>query len=258
MPSRPPSPRRRAFSAPNCFAAPFPTAPPPRRSLFGQVLRLDQAGHPFIGAYSPTARKLRLERFWQKRRRALAAGTAAEHAGRILAPPPPPPPGHIEGWAGGCGGGARSKKWVAMIYNEGKQTRLGYFDDEEEAARKYDEAAAMLERPLNFPKDEGETSAVKMGDRSKIPDKGQSAFRGVSWNKGSKKWQAVIYNEGKQTRLGCFDDEEEAACKYDEAAATMGRPLNFPKSEVDAKAVKRGQGKDLTKIPDKGNPPSGA
>ena len=56
---------------------------------------------------------------------------------------------------------------------------MGRFDDEEEAARKYDEAAATLGPPLNFLKDEGEDGAVKRRDLRKIPDKRQSAFTGV-------------------------------------------------------------------------------
>ena len=34
--------------------------------------------------------------------------------------------------------------------------------------------------------------------------------------------------DGKKTYLGSFDDEEGAARKYDDIAATLGRPLNFP------------------------------
>ena len=118
-----------------------------------------------------------------------------------------------------------SKKWQAAIHKNGKSSHLGYFDDEEEAAQMYDLAAAALGRPLNFPKDEGEACAVKRRGLSKIPDKGKSAFTGVSWNKGSKKWKAQIQKDGKRSHLGSLDDEEEAARKYDEAAASLGLPI---------------------------------
>ena len=64
-----------------------------------------------------------------------------------------------------------------------------------------------------------------------------SKFRGVSWNKRRLKWAADITIDGKTTHLGNFDDEETAARKFDEHAARLGRPLNFP-SEGQAQ-VKR-------------------
>ena len=59
-----------------------------------------------------------------------------------------------------------------------------------------------------------------MGDRVSIPDKGKSAFTGVCWDKRADKWVAQIQKDGKSSHLGYFDDEEESARKYDEAAVT--------------------------------------
>ena len=52
-------------------------------------------------------------------------------------------------------------------------------------------------------------------------------FTGVSWLKANEKWVADIQIDEKKTYLGCFHDEVAAARRYDEAAATLGMPLNF-------------------------------
>ncbi len=44
----------------------------------------------------------------------------------------------------------KSNKWHAQIKVAGKMEHLGYFDDEEEAARAFDTRAAELNRPTNF------------------------------------------------------------------------------------------------------------
>lgn len=38
----------------------------------------------------------------------------------------------------------RRKPWVAQIWANGKQYKLGYFDNEEDAARQYNDAAHFL------------------------------------------------------------------------------------------------------------------
>jgi hypothetical protein len=134
----------------------------------------------------------------------------------------------------------REKKWQVRIKIDGKTKTVGYFHDEKEAACKYDEQAALLNKPMNFPQHEGQEQAVKRReDLSKMPDvMRQSTFVGVSWVKSHKKWRAKIQINGKTKRLGYFHDEKEAACKYDEQAALRNKPVNFPQHEGQEQAVK--------------------
>jgi hypothetical protein len=58
-----------------------------------------------------------------------------------------------------------------------------------------------------------------------------SRFTGLVWLRKQKIWNARINIDGKTSNLGYFDDEEDAARKYDEAAASIpGRKLNFPRA----------------------------
>lgn len=50
---------------------------------------------------------------------------------------------------------------------------------------------------------------------------GTSVYKGVSWYKPSKKWEAKITYKGKCTYLGRFDDEIEAAKVYDAKAKEL-------------------------------------
>lgn len=51
--------------------------------------------------------------------------------------------------------------------------------------------------------------------------KGHSRFKGVTWNKRAKKWQAVIGAYGKKKYLGAFSLEEDAHRAYIKAAKQM-------------------------------------
>jgi len=110
-----------------------------------------------------------------------------------------------------------NSKWLAQIKVGGKLNHLGYFEDEEAAARAFDVAAGALGRNMNFPR-EGQKKAVK---------RGSSKHRGVTWDKKYGKWRSAIYFDGKLKHLGLFKSEEEAARKFDEVAAALGRPVNF-------------------------------
>lgn len=46
-------------------------------------------------------------------------------------------------------------------------------------------------------------------------------FKGVCWHKQHKAWRAYIVLNGKQKHLGLFDNREQAAVKYNEAAKML-------------------------------------
>lgn len=63
---------------------------------------------------------------------------------------------------------------------------------------------------------------------------GTSKYKGVSWSREKHKWVAQICINGRQTSLGRFYSELEAAMKYDEAAKKHFKEfakLNFPEKE---------------------------
>jgi len=57
-----------------------------------------------------------------------------------------------------------------------------------------------------------------------------SQYRGVSRYKGSTRWRCRIYINGKETVVGYFDTEIEAALAYNNALNTY--KINAPRNEV--------------------------
>ncbi len=55
-------------------------------------------------------------------------------------------------------------------------------------------------------------------NRRRHRNKTSSKYKGIYWEKRSKKWLVIMQHDFKRIKLGRFDDEEEAARAYDSAA----------------------------------------
>lgn len=82
--------------------------------------------------------------------------------------------------------------------------------------------------------------------------RGKSKYRGVSWNGSKCKWRAQIYLNGKNTYLGWFENEEDAARKYDEYASLRASGT-IAVGRLQPKPAKKTRA-DIAKLPNKENP----
>lgn len=74
------------------------------------------------------------------------------------------------------------------------------------------------------------TCTHSQNQHNRLPQQSVSKFKGVTWDKRHKYWQARIVIDGKQYHLGYYNTEELAALAYDiHAAWSFGEfaKLNF-------------------------------
>eukprot|EP00984_Skeletonema_dohrnii_P011490 scaffold4593_cov74-Skeletonema_dohrnii-CCMP3373.AAC.3 len=154
-------------------------------------------------------------------------------------PPQPPVPkcgGYIKEGASKYRGvffDKQRNKWLAQIYIDGMNRRIGYYDNEEEAAVDYARAVFKYKGPGALDKarehrardisSERKSIIIDLTDvppQLPIPKSAgrikeeASKYKGVCFHKPMKKWLAQIIIEGKTRHIGSYVNEEEAAADY--------------------------------------------
>lgn len=125
--------------------------------------------------------------------------------------------------------------WSAHITHEKEVYFLGTYKQEADAAKAYDAAAIyfLKERAvINFQDSKTGLSPeeLRLLARQENKKTRQSKYHNVCKEKRTNKWYASVYANGRSTRLGTFDLEEDAARAVDKFVLEnkLNRPLNFP------------------------------
>mmetsp|Transcript_25304 Transcript_25304/g.45119 ORF Transcript_25304/g.45119 Transcript_25304/m.45119 type:complete len:451 (-) Transcript_25304:137-1489(-) len=132
-------------------------------------------------------------------------------------------------------------KWVGYIHVHGKKHHLGYFAQEEDAARAYDrESLRCRGITKNFPSSEYDPSELNQDPEPRKALEKSSRYIGVSWNKLRRKWAARIIVDGRSLHLGHYVQEVDAARAYDKVCLkSRGTTKNFATEEYTGYSTAR-------------------
>jgi len=126
--------------------------------------------------------------------------------------------------------GANKEQVAAMEKARGNHVKGNVFNAGNAKGANKEQVAAMEKARANMEKAQSAWSREGLSRKRK---RNGSFFTGVHWNSLVKKWGVVIWKKVKMEHLGFFDEEKEAALKYDGEAAPLGYPLNFPKAGAE-------------------------
>eukprot|EP00986_Skeletonema_menzelii_P007147 scaffold2777_cov119-Skeletonema_menzelii.AAC.1 len=120
-----------------------------------------------------------------------------------------------------------NNKWMTQIFIGGKLRYIGCYEKEEDAAVDYARAVFKYKGQQALDEERESTSGSELAiDLSDVPPQppilksearmreGASKYVGVHHVKGSNRWLAKIFIDGKDRTIGYYDNEEEAAVDY--------------------------------------------
>lgn len=125
--------------------------------------------------------------------------------------------------------------YIAQIKKDGKSYFLGSNKDPLECAKLYNQQAAYFNAQSDGSKYKLNEQIMRLldyepknlvGERAQtIKDRKTSKYFGVSFSKQKNKWIAVIVVNKKQTHIGSFVDELEAAAAYNRVAIELNKKI---------------------------------
>lgn len=121
-------------------------------------------------------------------------------------------------------------QWYASIRTNGRAHHLGSFENEEDAARQYNQASRIHYAEFSRYNDVTPMFPEKQWAPVIIVSSNTSGFRGVYFEKTKKMWRAQIVSKGNRKHIGYFVDAIDAALAYDMAARELfgdSAVLNF-------------------------------